>query len=106
MWGIPINSYRILPDNSYMEKYGLTIFCAFCSLASPQTYMSHNQLQYALGYLKIWPIVGLITYLTGYVKLSIRNILKQLRNMLLKLYNFLLVDMPHFINMYMITVSV
>ena len=39
---IPINSCGILPGNSYVEKYGLTIFCAFCSLASPQTYMSHN----------------------------------------------------------------
>ena len=39
---IPINSYRILPDNSYVEKYGLTIFRAVCFLPSPQTYMSNN----------------------------------------------------------------
>lgn len=37
---IPFTSCRILIDNSYAENNGLTILLAFCSLASPQTYMS------------------------------------------------------------------
>ena len=39
-----VHSNELLSNiaNSYVEKYGLTIFCAFISLASPQTYMSHN----------------------------------------------------------------
>ena len=59
--------YRMLADNSYVDNYGLGFAKAFCSLVSPETYMSLNLLQYALGSLEVWKITGIAIFMTEYI---------------------------------------
>ena len=54
---IPIYYYRILSDNSYVDKYGYSFL-----MVSLQTYMSLSQLQSVLGSLKIRIIVCIVTF--------------------------------------------